>query len=200
MGIYVFRVRALVDALQRFSAHDSGFDFGYQIVPSLIETGRVYAYDFCDEGSGAPRYWRDVGGIDSYYAATMDFLGSTPPFHPLRIGAAPSFIAGGKGRISRTVFCGDVRISDNVEIEDSILLPGVRVGSDVRLRRAIVDEGFTVPDGFEAGWETNASRKVPSVVVLSEARPAPADEHEPGTSWLCSVRDTETASEVHRVE
>lgn len=177
MGIYVFRVRALVDALQRFSAHDAGFDFGYQIVPSLIETGRVFAYDFYDDSAAGPRYWRDVGGIDSYYSATMDFLDPAPPFAPLRIGTAPSVIEGGTGRIRRTVFCGDVRVAENVEIEDSILLPGVRVGSNVRLRRAIVDEGFKVPDGFEAGWGPNASRRV---VVLSGSKETEVKEPKPG--------------------
>jgi glucose-1-phosphate adenylyltransferase len=155
MGIYVFRVQTLMEALRRSSANGSGFDFGYQIIPSLIETGRVFGHNFCDQNSGRACYWRDVGGLDSYYAASMDFLGPNPPFNPLVIRPSISKISGG-GRISHTALCGDVRIEGNVEIEDSILMPRVRVGAGVRLRRTIVDEGVHLPENFTAGWDVEA--------------------------------------------
>jgi glucose-1-phosphate adenylyltransferase len=156
MGIYVFRVSALVNALQRYSASDTGFDFGYQIVPSLIKSGRVFAYDFCDV-SGKPCYWKDVGDIDSYYSSSMDFLGPNPPFPRLVVGRCVSNISGGAGRISNTILCGDVDISNDVEIEDSILMPGVRVEAGARLRRVIVDEGSHIPEGFVAEKEKDVA-------------------------------------------
>src|SRR6185436_15175324 len=74
MGIYVFKVRALVEALHRHCRAGSGFDFGHDIVPSLIDSRRVYACEFRDDVTGGPGYWRDVGTIDSYYNACMDLL------------------------------------------------------------------------------------------------------------------------------
>jgi glucose-1-phosphate adenylyltransferase len=38
-------------------------------------------------------------------------------------------------------------------IEDSVLLPKVRVGRSVRLHRAIVDKYCVLPDGFTAGLD-----------------------------------------------
>jgi glucose-1-phosphate adenylyltransferase len=41
-------------------------------------------------------------------------------------------------------------------IEDSIVLPDVRVGRDVRLRRTVVDKYCVLPDGFTAGLDAAA--------------------------------------------
>jgi glucose-1-phosphate adenylyltransferase len=187
MGIYVFRVQTLVDALHRHCYSGSGYDFGYHIVPSLIDSARVYAHDFCEE-SGSPCYWRDVGAIDRYFQASMDFLQPELPFVPYLFGlpdkdAKPSLSTphGNHCRISRTVFCCGAEVDDGVEIEDSVLLPGVRVKRGARLRRAIVDEGVQIPEGFTVGWdaEVDGLHHIVSpggVVVVSHA-PYPAREH-----------------------
>jgi glucose-1-phosphate adenylyltransferase len=41
-------------------------------------------------------------------------------------------------------------------IEDSIVLPQVRVGKNVRLRRAIIDKFCALHDGFSAGFDRDA--------------------------------------------
>ena len=60
---------------------DSSHDFGKDLIPHMIGTHKVYAYEF-----GGPRgrvtqdrYWRDVGSIDAYYEANMDLLKPVPP-------------------------------------------------------------------------------------------------------------------------
>jgi glucose-1-phosphate adenylyltransferase len=53
MGIYVFKVQVLVEALHRYCDVGSGFDFGFHIIPSLIDSRLVFGYDFCG-------YWSDV--------------------------------------------------------------------------------------------------------------------------------------------
>ena len=77
MGIYVFDQELLCEMLRTdHELEDSMHDFGKNIIPSMISTHRVYAYEF-----GGPRgrvsqdrYWRNVGTIDAYYEANMDLL------------------------------------------------------------------------------------------------------------------------------
>jgi glucose-1-phosphate adenylyltransferase len=79
MGIYVFGARFLfeqlcVDATRPGSSHD----FGRDIVPSVIETHKVYAFPFRDENRKRDAYWRDVGTLDAYYEANMDLIAVDP--------------------------------------------------------------------------------------------------------------------------
>ena len=184
MGIYVFKVQVLVDALHRHCNAGSGFDFGFHIVPSLIDSRRVYTYNFCDEATGVPLYWRDVGTIDSYYSASMDLLRAQPPFD-LWSGTLPRDESLGRpsvdsaARVSHTMLCDGVRVAEGAEIEDCVLMPGSTIGRGARLRRVIVDEGVQIPEGFRAGWDMEADRQdhivsPGGIVVISHApRPAP---------------------------
>ena len=84
MGIYVFSADKLIAMLK--SDHEqaqSSHDFGKDIIPRMIDSHRVYGYRFGGElGRVSPdRYWRDVGTIDSYYAANMDLLKPVPPLN-----------------------------------------------------------------------------------------------------------------------
>lgn len=84
MGIYIFDMETLKSALHDDSELEhSSHDFGKDIIPKLIETGSVYAYEFCgDHGRVAKDcYWRDVGTIDSFYDANMDLLEPVPPMN-----------------------------------------------------------------------------------------------------------------------
>ncbi|MDO8810721.1 MAG: glucose-1-phosphate adenylyltransferase, partial [Gallionella sp.] len=45
------------------------------------------------------------------------------------------------------------------DIEDSILLPQVHVGSHVTLKRVIVDRSCNIPDGLEVGVSPEEDRK-----------------------------------------
>jgi glucose-1-phosphate adenylyltransferase len=82
MGIYVFPKNLLMEELRADAGReDSSHDFGKDLIPRMIGTHKVYAYEF-----GGPRgrvtqdrYWRDVGSIDAYYEANMDLLKPVPP-------------------------------------------------------------------------------------------------------------------------
>jgi glucose-1-phosphate adenylyltransferase len=79
MGIYVVGTRFLfeqlcLDATRQGSSHD----FGRDIVPSLIETHKVYAFPFRDENRKQDAYWRDVGTLDAYFEANMDLVSVDP--------------------------------------------------------------------------------------------------------------------------
>ena len=80
MGVYVFKTRFLVQELRRNATDiEPGHDFGTHLFPRIIGQERVYAFNFTGLGTERTAYWRDVGTIDAYYQANMDFLVSDPP-------------------------------------------------------------------------------------------------------------------------
>ena len=84
MGIYIFDKQTLQTALEEDAELDSSsHDFGHDIIPKLIDSQGVYAYNFGAEKGRVARdcYWRDVGTIDSFYEANMDLLEPVPPMN-----------------------------------------------------------------------------------------------------------------------
>ena len=140
MGIYVFKKDILLDALRR-DADDpkSIHDIGRNILPGLVNRKAVSAFRFVDPETGNPGYWKDVGTIDSYYEASMEWLETLPSTH--RLAGSGSVIAEG------------VRIHRSAEVIDSILMPGVDIGPGVRIRRTILDENVQVLPGARIGYE-----------------------------------------------
>jgi len=86
MGLYIFRSSVLTqaitaDAERRGSKHD----FGGDILPRLVDGGRLLAYDFSTNeipgmGEGERGYWRDIGTIDAYWDASQDLVSVKPRF------------------------------------------------------------------------------------------------------------------------
>jgi glucose-1-phosphate adenylyltransferase len=79
MGIYVFTSRFLFEQLcQDATRRDSAHDFGRDMIPSVIDTHRIFAFPFQDENRKEAAYWRDVGTIDAYFEANMDLISVDP--------------------------------------------------------------------------------------------------------------------------
>ncbi|CAG4884727.1 Glucose-1-phosphate adenylyltransferase [Georgfuchsia toluolica] len=104
MGNYLFRPEVLRQALAE-AAQRGEHDFGLHVLPHLISTHRVCAYNFgANKVPGLQpheerSYWRDVGTVEAYVAAQHDIAGPTPrfdlhntswPIHPLGLAAAPA--------------------------------------------------------------------------------------------------------------
>jgi glucose-1-phosphate adenylyltransferase len=99
MGNYLFSTRLLCDALHLDSSDiETKHDFGRDILPKLIRTADIFAYDFLSnrvpgEQERNVGYWRDVGTIDAYYDANMDLRSVEPrlnlynPEWPIRTAA-----------------------------------------------------------------------------------------------------------------
>jgi glucose-1-phosphate adenylyltransferase len=81
MGIYVFSTPVLIQALLEDAGQDTSHDFGRNIIPNLIETKHVYAYNFKDMNQKDSKYWRDVGTLDAYFEANMDLVSIDPQFN-----------------------------------------------------------------------------------------------------------------------
>ncbi|TWT46624.1 glucose-1-phosphate adenylyltransferase [Botrimarina hoheduenensis] len=79
MGIYVFNAAFLFDELCKDATlPNSAHDFGKNIIPSIINTRRVFAFAFLDENAKTQAYWRDVGTIDAYYEANLELTNVEP--------------------------------------------------------------------------------------------------------------------------
>jgi glucose-1-phosphate adenylyltransferase len=79
MGVYVFNAPFLFDELCKDATiNESAHDFGRNIIPSIIDSKRVFAFPFLDENRKQDAYWRDVGTIDSYFEANLEMTEVEP--------------------------------------------------------------------------------------------------------------------------
>ncbi|MBI5178493.1 MAG: glucose-1-phosphate adenylyltransferase [Nitrospinae bacterium] len=193
MGNYFFNRLALVDWLTEDAKQNTAHDFGKDIITSRIKTNLVYAYDFSSNivpgmEEKERGYWRDVGTLDEYYAASMDLVEVVPTFNLYnnewriwtfnptqppakfvfadneRMGVATdSLVSEGcvisGGRIHRCVLSPSVRINSYCNVEDSILMEGVNVGRHSRIRKAIIDKYVSIPPGTEIGFDPKHDRE-----------------------------------------
>jgi glucose-1-phosphate adenylyltransferase len=88
MGNYLFNTDRVIEALTLDAKEESSkHDFGRNILPSLINEKRVYAYDFRKNRVPSTQkgeelsYWRDLGTIEAYYEANMDLCSVDPSFN-----------------------------------------------------------------------------------------------------------------------
>ncbi|HEX5470467.1 MAG TPA: glucose-1-phosphate adenylyltransferase [Lacipirellulaceae bacterium] len=183
MGIYVFNAHYLFDELCKDATlPDSAHDFGWNIIPSMIRNCRVQAFPFLDENRKQDAYWRDVGTIDTYYQANIELTGVEPQLNlyddhwPVRTyqpnlppskfvfksnercGAAydsivcPGAIISG-GQVTRTIVGPQTRVNSYAEVEDSVIFSRVNIGRNAKIRRAIIDKGVKIPEGFRIGFD-----------------------------------------------
>lgn len=189
MGIYVFNTKFLFEQLI-YDADDphSEHDFGKNIIPRVIKNYQVYAYPFRDVQSGAQAYWRDVGTIDSYWAANLELIGVTPDLNlydtewPIwthqeqlppakfvfddidrRGMAVDSMVSGGciiSGAIVRhSLLFSNVLVNEHASVEDSVILPNVVINERVKIRKAVIDKGCVIPEGMEIGFDLEVDRQ-----------------------------------------
>ena len=193
MGNYVFSTEALLDALHTDAANeDSKHDMGGDIVPLLVGQNAAQVYDFQSnevpgEDPAGERYWRDVGTIDSYFAAHMDLCATVPAFdlynsrwpilthipsHPPakfvhddgdRVGRAiDSIVSNGVivsgASVRESVLSPGVHLHSWVTVERSVLMDGVDVAREAVVRDAILDKNVKVGPGVEIGVNKDDDR------------------------------------------
>ncbi len=160
MGVYIFTARFLferlcLDATQRASTHD----FGHDMIPSIINTARVFAYPFMDENRKGEAYWRDVGTVDAYYEANMDLVAVDPllnlydqrwPIRTYMPNLPPAkfvFAEGGegarRGEAVDSIVCVGSIISGG-QVERSVLGAQVRVNSYAQVVDSILFDRVNV--------------------------------------------------------
>lgn len=184
MGVYIFkwdvlRKHLLEDGENASSSHD----FGKDIIPMMLGEGQsLYAYPF--EG-----YWRDVGTVDSLWEANMDLLSDTPPLNlndtSWRIftrnpNQPAQYVAPGAkvssciinegcivhGEVKHSVLFYGVEVGEGSVITDSVIMPKVKIGKNVRIHKAIISQNTVIEDNMEIG----ADRENENEILLIDKR------------------------------
>lgn len=171
MGIYLFRMDFLEDALRQDAARGtSTHDFGKDIIPRMVEQGLpVYAFPY----SG---YWVDVGTIEAYWKTHMDLVAHPPALDltdrswiihtrseerpPVRIEAGAvikdslitdgSVVASG-AVIERSVLSPGVYIGPNAIVRESIILTDTYVEAGAVVARAVIDKTCVIGHNAKVG-------------------------------------------------
>lgn len=188
MGNYLFKTETLIPLLKRDATRPGTHDFGRNIVPELFTDHRVGVYDLLSNEIPGIRpyeergYWRDVGTLEAFWQANMDLLGDTPKFDlrnshwPIRPGQYRGPMASlvrtriedsmiGQGSqcvetvIHRSVVGRGVRIDRGAYLEECVVLDGVHIGSNARLRRVIADRSTMIPADSRIGYKASDDRK-----------------------------------------
>lgn len=55
------------------------------------------------------------------------------------------------GEINHSVLFFGVEVGEGSMITDSVIMPNVKIGKNVRIHRAIIDDGMVLPDGTQIG-------------------------------------------------
>ena len=189
MGIYVFNTKFLMDALMRDAGRsNSSHDFGKDLVPGAIGRNAVFAHHFVDVQDQSQGYWRDVGTVDAYWESNMELIQVAPPLNlydrewpiwtyqeqlppakfvfddPDKRGfAVNSMVSGGciiaGAELRRSVLFSNVFVETHALVEDSVVLPDVRIGHRCRIRRAVIDKGCILPDNTVIGHDLEQDQK-----------------------------------------
>lgn len=160
MGIYVFSTDALIEAIESHPDIDD-LDFGFHIIPEMIEKKNVYAYEFYD-------YWQDVGTYDSYLDANLELTGDSAldlydpkwkiytkseDLPPVKVGRhasiQTSLISNGciiNGEVIHSVLSPGVVVGKNTTIRDSVILNDVIIGDNCKIEKTIIDKNTVVGD------------------------------------------------------
>ena len=169
------------DADDPRSSHDFGKDIIPHLVSSHYRVFAQNFDDSCvQQQSGGVSYWRDVGTVDAYWEANMELTKVTPDLNmydqewPIwtyqeqlppakfvfddderRGMAVDSLVSGGciisGASVHRSLLFSNVFVQSYSTIEDSVLLPNVKVARNVTLKRVVVDKNCVIPEGMTVG-------------------------------------------------
>ncbi|KGE19502.1 glucose-1-phosphate adenylyltransferase [Paenibacillus wynnii] len=171
MGVYIFKW----DVLRKYLLEDgenalSSHDFGKDIIPMMLgNNNSLFAYPF--EG-----YWRDVGTVNSLWEANMDLLDDNPqlnlndpnwriytrnPNQPAQYVAPGAKVSSCivnegcivHGEVKHSVLFYGVEVGEGSVITDSVIMPKVKIGKNVRIHKAIISENIVIEDNMDIGIE-----------------------------------------------
>ena len=187
MGNYIFKADVLLRELKR-AAESGESDFGKHILPRMMKTHKLVAYDFAtNEIPGTqpyeePGYWRDVGTIDAYFEAHFDTLGARPKFRmtnpswPIYSSNDPaesaqiedglihrSVVGSGSvingARLDHAMLRRSVIVEPDAQLDHCIVMERSVIGMGSRVRRAIIDQNNHIPPGELIGYDLAKDRE-----------------------------------------
>jgi glucose-1-phosphate adenylyltransferase len=189
MGIYVFNAEFLYEQLNADAKlASSSHDFGKDLIPSMINNYRVFAYRFRDVQKGEQPYWRDVGTVDAFWEANMELVSVSPQLNlydkewPIwtyqeqlppakfvfddddrRGMAVDSMVSGGclisGSKIRNSLLFSNVKLNSYSLLEQVVVLPDVTIGRHCRIRKAVIDKACSIPPKTVVGENLEEDRK-----------------------------------------
>lgn len=158
-GVYVIRRRQLIEMLEK-AAEEGRYNFVTDILIRYKSVKRVFGYKIRD-------YWKNIGSVEDYYQANMDFLkpdirkfffkeepkiyskvDDLPPakYNP---GSEVSncLISSGciiNGTVENSLLFKKVYVGNNCVIKNSIILNDVYIGDNSYLENCIIDSRGTI--------------------------------------------------------
>ncbi len=176
---YLYRVLA-EDLANPASSHDFGKDVIPRVVGEGQALAHPFGMSCINNPNGAQPYWRDVGTIDAFWEANLDLASISPEldiydtdwpiwtyqrqlppakFIPDRSGShgmtVNTIVSGGcivsGSHVANTVLFSNVRVHSFCNIEQAVVLPGVTIGRNCRLRKLVLDRGCELPEGLVIG-------------------------------------------------
>lgn len=139
MGLYLFETSVLVDALEGEEA-----DFGRGLIPKLAGRIKMSCYPF--DG-----YWKDVGTVQAFYEANMDWRAG---------GGIADMFQGGASIITHSRQLPPSRIQGTA-IEDSLIADGCSIAAKAIARSVIgvrsrIGTGSIIEDSIIMGNDDSA--------------------------------------------
>lgn len=173
MGIYIFNYGLLKQVLEEDSrAERSAHDFGKNIIPAMLSAGqKLYAYPFVG-------YWRDIGTVTSLWQANLDLLAGDSSLdlyqkdwqiYTKSTDLPPQYIAPSAkiensmisqgcliyGTLRRCVVYPGVTVEEGSSAEDSVIMPGCRICSGARIKKAILCDRVILEPSVTVGNGTD---------------------------------------------
>ncbi|MBI2934880.1 MAG: NTP transferase domain-containing protein [Chloroflexi bacterium] len=204
MGIYIFKTRVLLDYLEKdYRDEASRHDFGYSIIPWMIQRQRAFAYPF--DG-----YWRDIGTVETYFDTHMELICHLPPFtlndnwpvltrdrevQPPRISETGvvkhSLVGPGcliDGLVENSVLSPGVVVGPGAVVRNSVVMERSVVGKGSLVDRCILDEGVRVGNCCYVGRGTNSIQMGWGITLVGKSATVP--------SWTDVGRNLKVLPEV----
>ncbi len=167
------------------SSHDFGKDVIPRTVAEGRALAHPFGMSCIVNPNGSPPYWRDVGTIDAFWSANLDLASINPEldiydtewpiwtyqrqlppakFIPDRNGShgmtVNTIVSGGcivsGSHVANSVFFSNVRVDSFCNIDQAVVLPGVTMERNCRIRKVVIDRGCTLPAGLVVGEDAAA--------------------------------------------
>jgi glucose-1-phosphate adenylyltransferase len=162
------------------SSHDFGKDVIPRTVAEHRALAHPFSMSCIRNPNGAPPYWRDVGTIDAFWHANLDLASINPEldiydtdwpiwtyqrqlppakFIPDRNGmhgmTVNTIVSGGcivsGSHVANSVLFSNVRIHSFCNVDSAVVLPGVTIERNCRIKDVVIDRGCVLPEGLVVG-------------------------------------------------
>lgn len=176
------------DAADASSSRDFGKDIIPYIVSNGKAVAHRFPKSCVRSSFETKSYWRDVGTIDAYWEANIDLTDVTPELDlydkewPIwtyaeikppakfvhdedgRRGSAISSLVSGDCIVSgsslkRSLLFTGVRANSFSSLDEAVVLPGVIIQRNARLKRVVIDRGVVIPEGLIVGEDPELDAK-----------------------------------------